>query len=192
MRRQKGLNFYKKRKKISSGTVKEICSWIFGILAAVFIAFVLTYFVGMTTSVIGVSMEPNLYNGQTVFVDRFTYVLTSPKKGDVIVFLPNGNANTHYYVKRVAAVPGDTVQIIGGRLYVNGIMQDDGFDKMAEAGIAGSALLLKKDEYFVLGDNRNSSEDSRSANIGPVKGADITGKAWFCLGTQERSFGFIK
>lgn len=192
MRRQKGLNFYRKRKKVNSALVKEISSWIFGIVVTVFIAYVLTYFVGMTTSVIGVSMEPNLYNAQTIFVDRFTYVLSSPKQGDVIVFLPNGNENAHYYVKRVVAVPGDMVQIIGGRLYVNGVMQEDEYDKMANAGIAENELILKKGEYFVLGDNRNSSEDSRSANVGPVKESDIIGKAWFKLGTEEGSFGFIK
>ncbi len=192
MRRQKGLNFYRKRKKISPVLVKEIISWTFGVLVTVFIAYVLSYFVGMTTNVIGVSMEPNLYNGQTIFVDRFSYVLSSPQKGDVIVFLPNGNVNAHYYVKRVIAVPGDTVQIIEGRLYVNGKLQEDEFDKMADAGIAENAVFLKKDEYFVLGDNRNSSEDSRSANIGPVKREDIIGKAWFRLGTKEKAMGFIK
>lgn len=192
MRRQKGLNFYRKRKKISPTLVKEIISWTFGVLVTVFIAYVLSYFVGMTTNVIGVSMEPNLYNGQTIFVDRFSYVLFSPQKGDVIVFLPNGNVNAHYYVKRVVAVPGDTVQIIDGRLYVNGNVQEDEFDKMADAGITENEVFLKKDEYFVLGDNRNSSEDSRSANIGPVKREDIIGKAWFRLGTEEKAMGFIK
>lgn len=192
MRRQKGLNFYRKRKKISPMLIKEISGWIFGIVVTIFIAYVLSYFVGMTTSVIGVSMEPSLYNGQTIFVDRFSYVLTSPGRGDVIVFLPNGNENAHYYVKRVVAVPGDTVQIMDGRLYVNGILQEDAFDKMADAGIAENTVFLQRDEYFVLGDNRNSSEDSRSANIGPVKQADIIGKAWFRLGTEDSSMGFIK
>lgn len=192
MRRQKGLSFYRRRKRISSALVKEIGSWVFGIVVTIFIAFVLSYFVGMSTNVIGVSMEPNLYNGQTIFVDRFTYVLASPDKGDIIVFLPNGNVNAHYYVKRVVAIPGDTVQIIDGRLYVNGVVQEEAFDKMEDAGIAQNPVLLKKDEYFVLGDNRNSSEDSRSANVGPVKRENIVGKAWFCLGTKERSMGFIK
>lgn len=192
MRRQKGLQFYRKRKKINTSLIKEIIWWIFSILLTIFIAFVLSFFIGLSTSVIGVSMEPNLYNGQTIFIDRFTYGLFAPKAGDVIVFLPNGNENSHYYVKRVVATPGDIVQIIDGRLYVNEEIIEDGYDKMEEPGIIENPLLLKKSEYFVLGDNRNSSEDSRSANIGPVNEKDIVGRAWFRLGTKEKSSGFIK
>lgn len=192
-KRQKGLSFYKKKKKISASLVKEIMVWGFGIFAAVFIAFVVVYAVGMSTSVIGVSMEPALYNGQRVLINRYAYLFTSPKAGDVIVFLPNGNRNSHYYVKRVVAVPGDTVQIIGGRLYVNGEqVVDERYDKMAEAGIAENPLVLGVDEYFVLGDNRNNSEDSRSANIGPVQGRDILGQAWFHMGSSATGIGFVE
>ena len=178
-RRNKGLSFYRKKKKISAGTVREIFVYIFGICVAVFLAFILVYSVGMSVSVIGVSMEPEFTNGQKVLVNRYAYLLTSPKQNDVVVFLPNGNKNSHWYIKRVVAVPGDTVEIKDGRLYVNGIRVVDDYDKMAEAGIAQNPLTLGSDEYFVLGDNRNASEDSRSANIGPVKGKDIIGKVWF-------------
>lgn len=104
-RRQKGLNFYRRRKKISSGLIKEIFSWIFGVFTAVFMAAVLVIAFGLQTSMIGNSMEPELYNGQQVFINRFTYKLSSPKRGDVICFLPNGNQNSHYYVKRVVGLP---------------------------------------------------------------------------------------
>ncbi len=193
-RRHKGLSFYHRRKKISSHAVREIFSWMFGILVSIFIACVLVYFAGMTTTVIGVSMEPNLYNGEKIYVDRFDYLLGTPKVGDVVVFLPNGNEKSHYYVKRVVAVSGDTVQIISGRLYVNGsmVMEDENYDKIAEAGIAENPVTLGNNEYFVLGDNRNNSEDSRSANIGAVKGKDIIGRAWFHKGTKEIGFGFVK
>lgn len=194
-RKSKGLCFYYRRKKISAATVKEICSWIFSILVVVFIAFVLVYFAGMTTSMIGVSMEPSVHSGDTIYIDRFTYVLGTPKAGDVIVFLPNGNEKSHYYIKRIVAVPGDTVQIIDGRLYVNNEMEPVSqipFDKMADAGIAENVIVLGNDEYFVLGDNRNSSEDSRSANIGQVKKEDILGKAWFYRGSNGNGMGFVK
>lgn len=149
-KRHKGLSFYKKKKRISAALVKEIMVWCFGIFAAVLIAFAVVYAVGMSTSMIGVSMEPELYNGQRVLINRYAYLMSSPKVGDVIVFLPNGNHNSHYYIKRVVAVPGDTVQIIGGRLYVNGEqIVDERYDKMAEAGIAENPLLLGTDEYFV-------------------------------------------
>ncbi len=192
-KRQKGLSFYKKKKRISAALVKEILVWCFGIFAAVLIAFAAVYAVGMSTSMIGVSMEPELYNGQRVLINRYAYLMSSPKVGDVIVFLPNGNRNSHYYIKRVVAVPGDTVQIIGGRLYVNGEqIVDERYDKMAEAGIAENPLLLGADEYFVLGDNRNSSEDSRSANIGPVRSSDILGRVWFHMGCDEEGIGFVE
>lgn len=194
MGRQKGLSFYKRKKKVSSNLVKEIFSWIFGILASNFLAYVIVYCVGMTTSVIGVSMEPGLYNGQTIFINRFVYRLLSPSEGDVIVFLPNGNQNSHYYVKRVVAVPGDKVQIIDGILYVNSEEAElsEEYDKMADAGIALNEITLQSGEYFVLGDNRNNSEDSRSANIGVINEEDIIGKAWFHLSSEESGIGFIK
>lgn len=193
MGRNKGLSFYKRKKKISSNLVKEIFGWIFGIFVSILLAFVTVYCVGMTTSVIGVSMEPELYSGQTILINRFIYKLSSPKRDDVIVFLPNGNQNSHYYVKRVVAVPGDTVQIVGGILHVNGEAADsEEYDKMADAGIAENEITLKASEYFVLGDNRNNSEDSRSANIGVVNAKDIIGKAWFHLMSPETGIGFIK
>lgn len=139
-------------------------------------------------------MEPSLYNGQTIFINRFVYRLLSPSEGDVIVFLPNGNQNSHYYVKRVVAVPGDKVQIIDGILYVNSENAElsEEYDKMADAGIALNEITLQSGEYFVLGDNRNNSEDSRSANIGVINEKDIIGKAWFHLSGESSGIGFIK
>ncbi|MBQ6888504.1 MAG: signal peptidase I [Lachnospiraceae bacterium] len=194
MRRSKGLSFYRKKRKVSSGLIKEIFSWIFGIFLSVILAFIIVYSVGMTTSVIGESMEPGLYSGQTIFINRFLYRVASPKRDDVIVFLPNGNQNSHFYVKRVVAVPGDKVQIINGILYVNGEMAENTemYDKMADAGIAENEITLQNEEYFVLGDNRNNSEDSRSANVGVVNENDIIGKAWFRWMAPESGIGFIK
>ncbi|MCH5274490.1 MAG: signal peptidase I [Lachnospiraceae bacterium] len=192
MRKRKGLSFYKKKKKISAAAIREIASWIFGILVVVFIAFVTVYAVGMSVSMVGVSMEPGINNGQQVLINRYAYLLVKPGRGDVVAFLPNGNQNSHYYIKRVVAVPGDTVQIRDGRLYVNEVQVTDAYDKMAEAGIAENPIVLGTDEYFVLGDNRNNSEDSRSANIGPVQGKDIIGEVWFRLRDVETGMGFVK
>lgn len=191
-RRHKGLSFYRKKKKISKTLIKDIISLLFGICASVFIAFVVVYAFGMSTGVVGVSMEPELSNGQQVLINRYAYLLSSPKVDDVVVFLPNGNENSHYYIKRVVACPGDQVQIIEGRLYVNGVIVEDEFDKMGDAGIAAHALTLGSDEFFVLGDNRNNSEDSRSANIGPVNADDIIGRVWFHMGTETEGIGFVK
>lgn len=192
-RRRKGLNFYHKKKKISTSLIREIFSWITVIFLAVFLAFVLTYFVGLRTSVIGVSMEPGLTNGQGILVNRFAYRMLSPKAGDVVVFLPNGNQNAHYYVKRVVAVPGQTVLIEDGILYVDGEPYDEEIvDLIASAGIAENEIRLESDEYFVMGDNFNSSEDSRSANIGPIHKSTIIGRAWLHFGNGNGGWGLVE
>ena len=192
MRRKKGLSFYKRRKKVSSDAIREISNYFFGIGLALLMAFFLVYSFGMRTSVIGVSMENTLYNGQMVLVNKIAYLLFPPKAGDIVVFLPNGNANTHYYVKRVVATPGDKVEFRDGRLYVNDIMEEnEQYDKVADPGIAEEAVTVGEDEFFVLGDNRNNSEDSRSGNIGLVKRDLIEGKVWFQLGHENQGMGFV-
>ena len=102
-RKRKGLSFYEKKKKINASVLREIFGVLFGTFAAVFLAAVLVYSAGMRTNMIGVSMEPSLYNGQKVLVNRLIYKFSAPKKDDVIVFLPGGNQNVHYYMKRVVA-----------------------------------------------------------------------------------------
>ncbi len=190
---RKGLHFYQKKKKINRELLREIARYLFCILAAVFLAAVLVYCVGIKTSVIGDSMEPTLTNGQEILINRFIYSISSPKRGDVVVFLPNGNTNAHYYVKRVIGLPGETIQIIGGKIYIDGILyEDDRYDKIADPGIAENPVLLGEDEYFVIGDNVNSSEDSRSANVGPVHKSDIFGKAWFHMSGGKDGMGLVK
>lgn len=192
MAKNRGLSFYKRKKTISTAHVREVFTWLFGIMAAIFIAVVLNVFLGMSTSVVGVSMEPTLYNGQQIFINSFVYLISSPKAGDVIVFLPNGNENAHYYVKRVTAVPGDRVLISGGILYVNGEESPWVTEKLVDAGIVANEFTLENGEYFCIGDNPGNSEDSRSANVGPVKETDIIGKVWFRAPYQEEGMGFVK
>lgn len=190
--RNKGLSFYKKKKKISQELLREIFSWIFGIARSVFLAAVVVIFLGKSTRVVGMSMEPTLENGQQIFIDRFLYVLSSPKAGDVVAFLPNGNENSHYYVNRVVAGPGDKVRIADGTLYVNGQESKWVTERILDAGIAENEIILGNKEYFCIGDNPNNSEDSRSANIGPVEEGDMIGKAWFHLKSGTDGIGFIK
>lgn len=194
MARRKGLTFYQKKKKLNPKVIKDIFEMIVGGMIAVFLAFVIVFSVGMRTSVIGDSMEPLLCNGQEILMNKVIYRLSSPKRGDVIVFLPNGNQNSHYYVKRVVGLPGETIQIKEGNVYINGTLleEDEAFDKMTDAGIAQNGLDLALDEFFVLGDNRNSSEDSRSGNIGAVNRDTIIGKAWFHMASEQESMGPIK
>lgn len=196
MRRRKKntLSFSQKKKIITPKLIKEIFSWITVTIFAVLLAAVFVFAFGMQVKVIGDSMEPSAYNGQTVLVNRLVFKILGPSTGDIVVFLPNGNVNSHYYVKRVVAGPGDKVQIVDGLLYINGEVQTEDqekYDKMEDAGIASNVISLKSGEYFVLGDNRNSSEDSRSANIGIVSTNMMIGKAWFKLGLEDHAGGFI-
>ena len=192
-RRRAGLNFRRQRKKINLPLVREVLSWIVELVVVIVLAYVLVSFFGIRTNVVGQAMEQTLENDDDILVNKFAYIISKPKQGDVIVFLPNGNKKSHYYVRRVVAVPGDTVQIKDGALYVNDELYKESTDvaSMEDAGIASDAVKLEKDEYFVLGDNRNNSEDSRYANIGNVKRDYIIGKAWFRF-SGLGSFGTIK
>lgn len=153
-----------------------------GIVLAGFLGAFVVYAFGIRTSVIGDSMEPVLSAGQEILLDRIVYQFSSPDRGDVIVFHPNGNQNTHLYVKRVVGLPGETVQIKQGRLYINGIQYAQDYSgELMEPGIAENPIKLDVEDYFVLGDNRAESEDSRSADIGTVTRDMIEGKAWLHL-----------
>ena len=192
MAKRKGLTFYQKKKRMNTSLVKEIFSWSAGILISVFVGVVATLFFGMKIQVVGDSMHPDLLNGQSVYVDRFRYLLSTPKRGDVIVFLPNGNENAHYYVKRVVAVPGDHLMIRDGVLYVNGLESKWVKDYIKDPGIAVNDITLKSKEYFCMGDDPQNSEDSRSANLGAVEEIDIIGKVWFRGGYEELDMGLVK
>ena len=191
-RKNSGLSFSRKKRKNNMKIIKEVLVWMFEITMAVLLAFTFVYFVGLRTSAVGQSMAETLYNGDNVLVNRFVYVVSDPKPNDIIVFRPNGNEKSHLYIKRVIAVPGDEVQIIGGVVYVNGEVFSEAVDvaSIEEAGLASEPIKLGDDEYFVLGDNRNNSEDSRFANIGNVKKEHIIGKVWFRIASWSE-FGFL-
>ena len=181
MKRRGGLNFSHRRKKFNVPLFKEVMAWIVECAIVIAIAYTLVSFFGFRTSVVGNAMQDTLQNEEQIFVNRFIYMMRAPKQGDVVVFLPNGNEKSHYYVRRVIACPGDTVQIKDGKVYLNGSVYENDIASAAieDAGVAADEIKLGEDEYFVLGDNRNSSEDSRMANIGNVKKEYMIGKAWF-------------
>ncbi|MBQ2320394.1 MAG: signal peptidase I [Lachnospiraceae bacterium] len=131
------------------------------------------------TIVSGSSMESTLHNKENLLVEKVSYRFKDPDRFDVIVFYPYGRESDDYYIKRVIGLPGETVQIKGDTIYINGeeIKENYGKDPMVYAGIAEEPLKLADDEFFVLGDNREVSEDSRYEEVGPVKRENIEGKA---------------
>lgn len=189
------LSFRRRKKVIRLDIVKQIVIWIIQLMVVNLLAFMVVSYLGKQIPVIGDSMEPQLKEGDTALVNRLSYLLASPKRGDVVVFKPNGNENSHYYVKRVVALPKETVQIIDGQLVVTDEkgqkVEHTGIEDMqiAYAGVAEEPVTLDAGEYFVIGDNCAFSEDSRYADIGNVKKEDMEGKAW-CK--RESFLGFRK
>ena len=191
MKKKKGLSFYVPKKKKHFPMLSELLICLVIMMIAAFIAVVCTYFFGLRCKVIGTSMEPKLHTGQEVLVDRFAYALFVPKKGEVVVFLPHGNENSHYYVKRIVAGPGDKVLVKDGYLYVNGQRSEWITEMVEDAGITENELSLQNGQYFCMGDNPADGEDSRQANIGPVDKKDMIGKAWWHMAYLNEKMGRI-
>lgn len=164
----------KKRKGIS--IFLEILSYIVIIYACVY--FIPTY-VMQRTIVDGPSMENTLHDEESLLVDKCIYKLSGIKRFDIIVFYPYGREAGEYYVKRVIGLPGETVQIIGSDIYINDelLEEDYGKDPIDYQGIAAEPITLGKDEFFVLGDNREISMDSRYEEVGLVERKNIGGRA---------------
>ena len=188
------LQFGKETKRLASFEwVPGALKWLLQIIIVCFMAFVFVWYFGQRVSNIGDSMSPIIKNGDIVLVNRILYDASTPKRGDVIVFKPNGNEMLHSYIKRIIALPGETVKIEEGKIFVNGKELEEEYETSAivDAGLASEEITLAGDEFFVLGDNRESSTDSRMPEIGNVKRSEIEGKAWFII-TPGKRFGWIE
>ena len=149
------------------------------LLVIVLLTWVIVTFVGQRTKVDGHSMEPTLSDGDNLIVDKLSYRFRDPERYDIIVF-PYQHAENTYYIKRIIGLPGDTVQVIDGYVYINGKKLDEhyGAEVMEDPGIAAEPIKLGDDEYFVLGDNRNHSSDSRVTSVGVLTRDMLIGRAW--------------
>jgi len=171
----------KKQEEVPAGKRLRNSIIELGIYIAVIVicvAFVHKY-VLQRTIVDGKSMMNTLKNGENLLVEKVSYHFTDPGRFDVIVFYPHGRDSSDYYIKRVIGLPGETVQIKGEDIYINDkkIEENFGKDPIADPGIAEKPVKLGDDEFFVLGDNRTVSEDSRYEKVGPVKRENIEGRA---------------
>ncbi len=173
--------------------IKEIISTIVYILVVLLGTWVLITFVGQRTSVSGSSMEPTLQHNDQLILDKISYRFSEPQRYDIIVF-PFLYEEKTYYVKRIIGLPGETVQIDGeGNIYIDGeILEEDyGLEPMNYPGIAAEPITLGDDEYFVLGDNRNNSSDSRDPSVGTIRRSNVMGKAWVRIWPLNK-FGLLK
>lgn len=148
-------------------------------LVIIVLAFLIIKYVGQRTEVVGRSMEPTLEDADNLIVDKISYRFKDPERYDIIVF-PYRDGSGLYYIKRIIGLPGERVFINDrGDVYVNGEKLEEDYikEKAINAGLASLPVLLGEDEYFVLGDNRNNSTDSRSPEVGVVKKDEIIGRA---------------
>ena len=159
--------------------IKEIIIWILLIVITITASYLVTTNIFVKTSVSGVSMEPILKEGQVVIVNKFEYYLKKPKRNDVIVYKQSNKEHSYFELKRVIGLPGETVKIKNGVVYINDEVMKEKIktDIIQNSGLAEEGVKLDDNEYFVLGDNRNDSEDSRFASVGNVLRNEILGKA---------------
>lgn len=170
----------------------ELLSWFIYIVIVVILSLGIITFIGQRTKVSGHSMETTLSDGDNLIVDKISYRFRDPERFEIIVFPFQYEEHT-YYIKRIIGLPGETVQVIDGYVYINGEVLDEnyGLEVMDDPGIAAEPITLGEDEYFVLGDNRNHSSDSRDPSVGVLHRDDIMGRAWIRIWPFDK-FGVIK
>lgn len=173
--------------------LKEILSTSLYILFVLCAVYLVIHFVGQRTQVQGSSMEPKLSNEDNLIVDKISYHFHDPERFDIVVFPFRYEENT-FYIKRVIGLPGETIRIDEeGNIWIDGeILQEDyGKEVIQNPGRAYEEIALADNEYFLMGDNRNNSTDSRDPSVGNVTREEIIGRAWLRIWPFDK-FGFIR
>ena len=179
--------------RLEDQKLRGILTWIFEIAVALVFAALVGIFMFQSVTIQESAMEPTLSVGDRFFVNRVVYKFSSPKRGDLIVFRTNASDDAALHIRRVIGLPGETVQISDGKILIDGKeYQEAGqFPEITNPGLASTTVTLESGQYFVLGDNRNNSEDSRYSDIGNVNKRYIVGKLWFTCSPFEK-FGFCE
>ena len=193
--RQMNMGFFKARyvrDYVAAAKLKSAVIWAAEIAAVLILGIVLAVGYGKITVMQEGSMDPTLNAGDVLLVDRMAYRFSTPKRGDIIVYKTGDDKKASTHIKRIIGLPGETIQIKDGQILIDGeTYQENGeFPGIENAGVAETKVALDSGEYFVLGDNRNNSEDSRYADMGNVKKRNIIGKVWFIASPWSR-FGFV-
>ena len=181
------------RERLRDDRTRGIVKWVFEIIVTLVFAVLVAISAFQTVTLQESAMEPTYSVGQKFFVNRALYKIKSPKRGDVMVFKTSASDDAALHIRRVIGLPGETVQIKEGQIYINGnVYEENGaYQEIADGGLADSAITLESGEYFVLGDNRNNSEDSRFSDIGNISKKYIVGKIWFTVSPKSK-IGFIR
>ena len=181
------------RERLRDDRTRGIVKWVFEIIVTLVFAVLVAISAFQTVTLQESAMEPTYSVGQKFFVNRALYKIKSPKRGDVIVFKTSASDDAALHIRRVIGLPGETVQIKEGQIYINGNVYEEtgAYQEIADGGLADSAITLESGEYFVLGDNRNNSEDSRFSDIGNISKKYIVGKIWFTVSPKSK-IGFIR
>lgn len=173
--------------------LREVLSTSIYLLIVIGVAYLIVTYVGQRTQVSGGSMESTLSSEDHLLVDKISYRFKAPERFDIIVFPFQYDKDT-YYIKRIIGLPGETVQIdTDGNIYINDevLEEDYGREVIENPGRAAEAIVLGDDEYFVMGDNRNNSSDSRDPSVGNIHRDDIIGKAFIRIWPLSK-FGVLK
>lgn len=181
------------KEKLEDKKVRGVLRLVFEIIVTLAFAALVGIAMFQSVTMQESSMEPTISVGDRYFMNRVIYRVSSPKRGDVIVFRTNASDDAALHIRRVIGLPGETVQIVDGQILINGETYKEGrdFPVISNPGMASSPVTLESGEYFVLGDNRNNSEDSRYGSIGKVNKKYITGKLWFKI-YPVKSIGFFE
>ena len=194
--RQMNMGFFKARyvrDYVAAAKLKAAVIWAAEIAAVLILGIVLAVGYGKITVMQEGSMDPTLNAGDVLLVDRMAYRFSTPKRGDIIVYKTGDDKKASTHIKRIIGLPGETVQISDGKILIDGKeYQEAGqFPEITNPGLASTTVTLESGQYFVLGDNRNNSEDSRYSDIGNVNKRYIVGKLWFTCSPFEK-FGFCE
>ena len=175
-------------KKIENKLINNIIEWLLSIALAILVFLVVRTFVFRVAQVTGNSMEPTLAHGDMVLLNRFNYFFSSPRVGDIVAFPPYEDDPSRFYIKRIIALPGDVVNLVDNAFVINGVVLDDDFshEPIISFGDMVFPLEVEYGRFFVLGDNRNGSMDSRFANVGTVPAEVMVGRVSLRIWPRDR------
>ena len=174
--------------RLENEGVRNRLAFVFQLAVAVVFGALMAILLFQKVTIQENSMEPTIAIGDIYFMNQVIYHFKEPQRGDVIVFRTNGSDEAALHISRIIGLPGETVRISNGRIYINEVLYQENasFPVINNPGLAANGITMEEEEYFVLGDNRNNSDDSRYSDIGKVRGKYIVGKLWFQIYPEEK------